>query len=94
MSSSGRDLAGKRATKSTDRDRPDADRTSDEDDKKIIEEQIGPGLRSMYSNVLSEDLPEDLLAVVEAMKSNEKTDGAETAVSEASEPRKGEKSDG
>lgn len=41
-------------------------------DAEIIEQQIGPGLRSMYSNILNESLPEDLLAVVDAMASKEK----------------------
>lgn len=39
----------------------------DAPDTEAIKKQIAPGLRSMYANVLGEDLPDDLLAIVDAL---------------------------
>ena len=79
MSSSGRGPTDERTAKTNEKSKPDAEQPVDENDAEIIEKQIGPGLRSMYSNVLSEDLPEDLLAVVNAMASKEQSKASEDA---------------
>lgn len=60
--------------------------TASDADAQIIEQQIGPGLRSMYSTILKEELPDDLLAVVEAMASKEKKDASAKTSASADDP--------
>jgi hypothetical protein len=71
----------------------DRARAVDDGEADEIKKKIGPGLRSMYANVLSEDLPEDLLAVVRAMASKEDASKAEKAASSTGSDQEGGNAD-
>lgn len=55
-------------------DKEDRHGVSDAMDTDAIKQQIAPGLRSMYANVLNEDMPEDLLAMVEELAGQDEGD--------------------
>lgn len=62
------------ASASNSANRDDAADASDTMDTEAIKRQIAPGLRSMYANVLNEDMPEDLLAMVEELAEQDEID--------------------